>query len=147
MARKQQYTSCVVDDLLIGIKVEALQEVTIGSELTPVPLASPLVSGLLNLRGQVVTAIDLRRCLELRERPSGQRPVHVIMRTEEGSVSLLVDQVGDVLDLDEGTREAAPSTLRGRLRDLITGAYKLDGRLLLVLDTDRALAFSSNPQL
>jgi purine-binding chemotaxis protein CheW len=144
VAGKQQYTSCFVDDLLVGIKVEALQEVTVGSELTPVPLASPLVSGLLNLRGQVVTAIDLRRCLELRDRPSGQRPVHVIMRTEDGSVSLLVDQVGDVLHLDESDCEPAPRTLRGRLRDLITGAYKLDGRLLLVLDTERALAFSTN---
>ena len=142
----QQYTTCVVDDLLVGIKVEALQEVTAGAELTPVPLASSLVSGLLNLRGHVVTAVDLRRCLQLRERPSGQRPVHVIMRTADGAVSLLVDQVGDVFQLDEDDCEPPPSTLDGRLRDLITGAFNLDGRLLLVLDTDRALAFSSHQQ-
>jgi len=141
---KQQYTSCVVDDLLVGIKVEALQEVTSGSEITPVPLASPLVVGLLNLRGQVVTAVDLRRCLELRERPAGERPIHIIMRTDDGSVSLQVDQVGDVFQLDEADRVPPPKTLSGRLRDLITGAYQLDGRLLLVLDTDRALAFSTH---
>ena len=142
----QQYTSCVVGDLLVGIKIEALQEVTAGAELTPVPLASSLVSGLLNLRGHVVTAVDLRRCLQLRERPSGQRPVHVIMRTADGAVSLVVDRVGDVFQLDEDDCEPPPSTLDGRLRDLITGAFKLDGRLLLVLDTDRALAFSSQQQ-
>ena len=142
----QQYTSCVIGDLLVGIKIEALQEVTAGAELTPVPLASSLVSGLLNLRGHVVTAVDLRRCLQLRERPSGQRPVHVIMRTADGAVSLLVDRVGDVFQLDEADCEPPPSTLDGRLRDLITGAFKLDGRLLLVLDTDRALAFSSHQQ-
>jgi purine-binding chemotaxis protein CheW len=146
VAGKQQYSSCFVDDLLVGIKVDSVQEVTAGSELTPVPLASPLVSGLLNLRGQVVTAIDLRRCLELPDRPSGQRPVHVIMRTNDGSVSLLVDQIGDVLQVDEDDFEAPPRTLRGRLRELITGAYKLDGRLLLVLDTNAALAFSTSEQ-
>jgi purine-binding chemotaxis protein CheW len=146
VAGKQQYSSCFVDDLLVGIKAEAVQEVTAGSELTPVPLASPLVSGLLNLRGQVVTAIDLRRCLELRDRPAGQRPVHVIMRTDDGCVSLLVDQVGDVLQVDEDDFEVPPRTLRGRLRELISGAYKLDGRLLLVLDTDRAVAFSTSQQ-
>ena len=146
MAGKQQYSSCFVDDLLVGINVEAVQEVTTGSALTPVPLASPLVSGLLNLRGHIVTAIDLRRCLELPDRPADQRPVHVIMRTDDGCVSLLVDQVGDVLQVDEADFEAAPRTLRGRLRELITGAYKLDGRLLLVLDTDSALAFSTSQQ-
>ena len=146
MAAKQQYSSCVVDDLLVGIKVEAVQEVTTGSALTPVPLASPLVSGLLNLRGHIVTAIDLRRCLELPDRPADQRPVHVIMRTDDGCVSLLVDQVGDVLQVDEADFEVAPRTLRGRLRELITGAYKLDDRLLLVLDTDSALAFSTSQQ-
>jgi purine-binding chemotaxis protein CheW len=142
----QQYTSCVVDHLLVGIRVEALQEVTVGVALTPVPLASPLVAGLLNLRGHVVTAVDLRRCLEMRDRPSSERPVHVIMRTDEGAVSLLVDAVGEVFQLDHDDCEPPPITLRGRLRDLITGAYKLDGRLLLVLDTDKALAFSSSQQ-
>jgi purine-binding chemotaxis protein CheW len=146
VAGTQQYSSFVVDDLLVGIKVEDVQEVTTGSALTPVPQASPLVSGLLNLRGRIVTAIDLRRCLELGDRPADQRPVHVIIRTDDGGVSLLVDQVGDVLQVDEDDFEAAPSTLRGRLRELITGAYKLDGRLLLALDTNAALACSTSEQ-
>ncbi len=144
MGTKQEYSSCFDEDLLVGIKVDAMREVTAGSEVTPVPLSSPLVSGLLNLRGQIVTEIDLRRCLELGDRPANQPPVHVIMWTDEGCVSLLVDQVGEVLQVDDDDFETSPRTLRGRLRELITGAYKLDGRLLLVLDTDRVLACSTS---
>ena len=146
MSGKHQYVSCFVDDLMVGIKVEAVQEVTSGSELTHVPLAAPVVSGLLNLRGQIVTTIDLRRCLHLGGRPADQRPVHLILRTDDGCVGLLVDQVGDVLEVHDDDFEVPPRTLRGVLRELITGAYKLDGRLLLALDTERALAFSSGEQ-
>ncbi len=146
MAGTQQYASCFVDDLMVGIKVEAVQEVTSGSDLTPVPLAPALVSGLLNLRGQILTAIDLRRCLQLGDRPADQRPVHIILRTDDGCVSLLVDRIGDVLEADDDDFEVPPRTLRGRLRELVAGAYKLDGRLLLVLDTERALACSTAEQ-
>ena len=142
----QQYSSCIVDDLLVGIKVEDVQEVTSGSDLTPVPLASPLVSGLMNLRGHIVTAIDLRRCLHLCDRPADERPIHLILRTDDGCVSLLVDQVGDVLDVDDEDFEEPPRTLRGSLRTLITGAYKLDGRLLLALNTGGVLAMCTSEQ-
>lgn len=146
MPGTQQYSSCFVDDVMVGIQVETVQEVTSGSDLTPVPLAPALVSGLLNLRGQILTAIDLRRCLQLGDRPAGQRPVHIILRTDEGRVSLLVDQVGDVLEVNDDDFEVPPRTLRGRLRELISGAYKLDGRLLLVLDTAAVLACSADGQ-
>ena len=144
MAQRRQYAACVVGDLLVGVKVEAVQEVTGGAELTPVPLAPPLVSGLLNLRGHIVTAIDLRRALQVRDRMPAERPVNLILRTDAGSVSLLVDQVGDVVDVDDDDFETSPPTLRGRLRELIAGAYKLDGKLLLVLETDAVLACSSS---
>jgi purine-binding chemotaxis protein CheW len=143
VSEKRQYVSCLVDDVMVGIKVEAVQEVTSGSELTHVPFAPPVVSGLLNLRGQIVTTIDLRRCLQLCCRPADQRPVHLILRTDEGCVGLLVDQVCDVLEVDDDQFEVLPKTLGGSLRELIAGAYKLDGGLLLALDTERALAFSS----
>ncbi len=146
MSDRRQYVSCFVDDLMVGIKVEDVQEVTSGSELTHVPLAPPVVSGLLNLRGHIVTTIDLRGCLQLGSRPADQRPVHLILRSDEGRVGLLVDQVGDVLEVSDDDFEAPPKTLRGSLRELITGAYKLDGGLLLALDTERALAFSSGEQ-
>lgn len=143
MAGVSQYTSCFVGDLLVGIPVEAVQEVTSGAELTPVPLASPLVSGLLNLRGEIVTAIDLRQCLQLSDRPADQRPVNLILRTDDSCVSLLVDQVGDVVELDPAQVEPPPRTVRGRIRELITGVYKLDRRLLLMLDTQSVLACTS----
>ena len=142
MGDRHQYSACHVGDLLVGVRVEAVQEVTSASELTPVPLAPAVVSGLLNLRGQIVTAIDLRRCLLLEDRAADQAPVHLILRTDDG-VSLLVDDVGEVLEVDDDDFEMPPPTLRGRLRELITGAYKLDGRLLLVLDTDSALNIQS----
>src|SRR5580704_9770194 len=126
MAEPILYASCRVGDLLVGIDADAVQEVTAGAELTPVPLASPLVSGLLNLRGQIVTVIDLRRCLQILDRPAGLRPVHVVLRTADGGVSLLVDEVGDVLSLGPETVEETPGMLPGHLRDLIAGAYSLD---------------------
>ena len=140
MGERRQFSTCHVGDLLVGVNVEAVQEVTRGAELTPVPLASPLVSGLLNLRGEIVTAIDLRRCLQVADRPPDRRPVNLILRTAEGCVSLAVDEVGDVLEVDDDDREAPPPTLRGRLRSQVAGAYKLDDRLLLVLDVDSVLA-------
>ena len=132
------YASCRVGDLLIGIDVNAVQEVTAGGALTPVPLASPLVSGLLNLRGQIVTAIDLRRCLRLDDRPAGLRPQHVILQ-DAGGVSLLVDEVGDVIALEPESLVAAPPVLSAQLGDLVAGACDVAGVQLLTLDVDRVL--------
>ena len=137
------YASCRVGHLLVGVKVDAVQEVTAGSALTPVPLASPMVSGLLNLRGSIVTAIDMRRCLQLDERAADQRPVHVILNTADGCMSLLVDEVGDVVEMNADDFEEAPGTLRGRLRELIAGAYKLDGGLLLAMNIDAIVSLST----
>jgi purine-binding chemotaxis protein CheW len=143
MAEPILYASCRVGDLLVGIDASAVQEVTAGAELTPVPLASPLVSGLLNLRGQIVTVIDLRRCLRIRDKPAGLLPVHVILRTADGGVSLLVDEVGDVLSLGPETVEETPRPLPGHLRDVIAGAYALDGAHLLALNIERVLSLAA----
>jgi purine-binding chemotaxis protein CheW len=140
---KRTYASCRVGHLLVGVDVDAVQEVTAGGELTPVPLAPPVVSGLLNLRGQIVTAIDLRRSLHLADRPAGQPAVNLILRADNGSVGLVVDSVGDVLDVHEDDFEEPPGTVCGHLRELITGVYKLDRGLLLVLNTERVMEESS----
>jgi purine-binding chemotaxis protein CheW len=132
----RQYASCFVDDLFFGIPVEKVQEVTDRLDITPVPLAAAAVRGLLNLRGQILTAIDLRRCLQLSERPASDLPVHMILRTDERAVSLLVDRIGGVVVVDDSDFETPPSTLRGRSRELILGAYKIDQGLLLALDSD-----------
>src|SRR5205085_1160144 len=108
-------------------------------EMTRVPLASKVVQGLINLRGQIVTALDMRRRLDLSERPEGELPMNVVVRTDDGPMSLLVDEIGDVLEVDEKAYERPPETLQGVARELICGAYKLKDRLLLVLDTEKAV--------
>ena len=133
------FTSCFVGDLCFGVEVALVQEVTFGGTLTRLPLASRRVSGLLNLRGQIIAVTDLRRCLDLDDRAPGDVPVHLILQTDEGCISLLVDRVGDVVDVDERDFELPPETMRGRARELIRGAYKLDDGLLLALDTTRSL--------
>src|SRR5262245_30399980 len=107
--------------------------------MTRVPLAPAVVRGLINLRGQIVTAIDLRRRLEFAERPADQLPVNVVVRTDDGAVSLLVDEIGDVLQVPETLFERPPETLRGTARELIQGTYKLQDRLLLILDPERTV--------
>lgn len=138
MISAQQYCTFYLDDLFFGVEVEKVQEVIRYQEMTRVPLASPVVSGLINLRGQIVTAIDLRRRLGLPDRPHGRLPMNVVVRCEDGIVSLLADEIGDVQEVAADRFENAPETLRGEARNLLRGAYKLDGQLLMVLDTERA---------
>jgi purine-binding chemotaxis protein CheW len=136
---KRHFSSFFVEDVLFGIPVEKVQEVASSVEMTPVPLAPPKVRGLINLRGQIVTAIDLRSCLQLTERPDGQAPVNIILHTNDGYASLLVDRVGEIVEVDQDDFELSPETLRGPARELIRGAYKLDNKLMHVLDLERAL--------
>jgi purine-binding chemotaxis protein CheW len=139
VAETQWFTSCFVGDLCFGVEVARVQEVTYGSPLTRLPLASSRVSGLLNLRGQIIAVTDLRRCLDLDARGAAEVPVHLILQTDDGCISLLVDRAGDVVDVDEGDFELPPATMRGRARELIRGAYKLGDGLLLALDTTQIL--------
>ncbi|MDQ8162753.1 MAG: chemotaxis protein CheW [Gemmatimonadota bacterium] len=135
MADGTQYCTFWVGSLYLGTDVHRVQEVMRTLEMTPVPLAPPAVRGLINLRGQIVTAIDLRRRLGLPERPDGQEPMNVVMRTDDGAVSLLVDEIGDVIEVNEAAFEPPPDTLKGEARALIKGVYKLNGQLLLILDS------------
>ena len=139
MTGSGQFASFFVNEFLFGIDVAKVQEVVSGAEVTPVPLAPPIVRGLINLRGQIVTAIDLRRCLQLPERPDPQPFVNMIVYADDGCVSLLVDRAGDVLSVEADEFEYPPATLEGRSRELIYGAFKLNGKLLLVLDTDKVV--------
>ena len=140
MADQHQFCTFYVGGHFFGIDVLQVQEIIRYQEMTRVPLAPPVVRGLINLRGQIVTAIDLRRRLELSERPDDQLPVNVVVHTVGGAVSLLVDEIGDVLEVSEAAFERPPETLKGAARELIRGAYKLKDRLLLVLDTERTVS-------
>ena len=136
----KQLATFTVDGRFLGVDVTRVREVLRPQELTHVPLAPPQIAGLINLRGEIVTAFDLRVALERGLRGRDERPMNIVISTEHGPVSMLVDDVSDVLDLDEEAIERPPSTLRGSARDLIVGAYKLDGRLLLELDLDAVIA-------
>jgi purine-binding chemotaxis protein CheW len=140
MSGGRQLSSFVVHDLLFGIDVQEVQEAIRHLEITRVPLCPRLIAGLLNLRGQIITAIDLRVCLDLPERSPVQVPVNLILRTQEGLLSLLVDEIGAVLEPGQDAFELAPSTLRGQLKGFIREIYKMPDRLLLILDTKRLLA-------
>ena len=134
-----QYATFVVEDLFFGIDVLRVQEVLRYQEMTRIPLAPTVAEGLINLRGQIVTALDMRRRLGLAPREPGRLPMNLVVRTEEGPVSLLVDEIGDVLELDPADFESAPDNLTPEARQLVRGVYKLKGRLLLVLDPDQTL--------
>jgi purine-binding chemotaxis protein CheW len=140
----QQFTTFYLDGHLFGIEVYKVQEVIRYQEMTHVPLAPPEIRGLINLRGQIVTAMDLRRRLEMPDRPEGRLPMNVVVRTEDGSVSLLVDEIGDVIEVEDDRFEQPPDTLQGIARSLIRGAYKLEGRLMMVLDTERVVGAAAH---
>src|SRR5262249_50700755 len=113
MPDDHQYCTFFVDGHYFGLDVRKVQEIIRYQEMTSVPLAPPEVRGLINLRGQIVTAIDLRRRLELHERRADELPVNVIVHTDDGAVSLLVDEIGDVLEVSEKAFERPPETLQG----------------------------------
>lgn len=137
-----RFCTFMLDDLYFGVPVTQVQEVIRSNERTRVPLVSSVVNGLMNLRGEIVTTIDLRRRLGLsdREQPSA---MNVVVRTDDGVISILVDEIRDVIEVGHVELEAVPATLAGACRDLVSGIYKLDHALLLVLDVFRLLDMST----
>lgn len=140
MEPTHQLCTFVLDGALFGVDVMRVQEVIRHQEMTRVPLAPPVISGLINLRGQIVTAIDMRPRLGLPPRPADRPPMNVVVRTDDSAVSLLVDEIGDVVEVSEEAFERPPDTMPAAARELVRGVYKLADQLLLLLDTDRAVA-------
>jgi purine-binding chemotaxis protein CheW len=137
---RSQFSTFFVADLFFGVDVLQVQEVLRSQPMTSVPQAPNVIEGLINLRGQIVTAIDMRRRLLLPARPPGcPESMNIVVRTADGTVSLLVDEIGDVLDMDPSTYERPPDNLAAAARDLIRGVYKLKDQLLLVLDEERTV--------
>jgi len=132
-----QFATFFVADLFFGVDVIHVQEVLRFQQMTSVPQAPEVIEGLINLRGQIVTAIDMRRRLRLPPRPEDQSPMNIVVRTADGAVSLLVDEIGDVLDMEAANYEKPPQNLDTAARELFRGVYKLNGRLLLVLDEEQ----------
>jgi purine-binding chemotaxis protein CheW len=135
----RQYATFEVAGQLFGVEVAQVQEVLSFSEYTSVPLAPPAVGGLFNLRGQVIAAVDLRVQLGLARQAMEGPVMNVILRGDDEPVSLLVDRIGEVVDLDEANFEPPPDTLTGPTRKLVVGIFKMDGRLMLALDVNSAV--------
>lgn len=127
-----------------AVDVLDVQEVVRFQSPTRVPLAPAEFEGLINLRGQIVAAIDLRRRLGLAARDPRTSPMNVIVRRGSDVLSLLVDEVGDVVEVHEADFEEPPVTLAGEVREALTGVYKLARGLLLVLDVERVWDLQAN---
>ncbi len=134
MTGQKQYCTLRVADLLLGIEVGEIQEIIRDTSFTPVPMAHPAIRGLINLRGQIVTAIDLRRRAGLASADDGAEYMTMVLGTAEEPLALVVDSVGDVVEVAAEAFEPPPDTLRGEARRMIDGAYKLERELLLVLN-------------
>jgi purine-binding chemotaxis protein CheW len=136
MSTSQQFCTFYLDEQCFGIDVLKVQEIVPQQPMTRVPLAHPMIHGLINLRGQIVTAIDLRCRLELPSLSADVAPVNIVVQTDDGAISLLVDEIGDVIDVTGCQFDRPPETLQGVARELIRGTYLLPDRLLVILDAD-----------
>lgn len=135
----RQFATFHVGGLYFGVDVVKVQEVLAAQPMTSVPQAHGVVRGLINLRGQIVTAIDMRRRLGLEPPAGGEAPMNVVLRSEEGAVSLLVDQIGDVVEVPAQESDAPPPNLAPEWRELIEAVFPMADRLLLVLACERAV--------
>lgn len=137
--RSRQLSTFFLGGLHFAVDVLTVHEVIRDPEVTGVPLSAPVVWGLINRRGQIVTAIDLRRRVGLPERPGDSLPVHLMVRVDGDGVSLVVDEIGDVLEVEEARFDPTPKAVPERVKAVITGTYTIDGHRLLVLDIPRAV--------
>jgi purine-binding chemotaxis protein CheW len=134
---EKQYCTFFVNDLLFGVEVLEVQEIMSQHSVEPVPLSPPTVAGLVNHRGQIVTAIDMRRRLGFPAADRTQRSMMLIAHANEETFGLLVDKIGDVLSVNSQDFEPAPETVTGEAKELVLGAYKLPDRLILPLRLDK----------
>ena len=134
-----EYVTALIGGQLFGLPILRVQDVFAPELLTAVPLSPPEVAGVLNLRGRIVTLIDMRCRLGLGSRENGQQSMAIGVESRGESYGLLIDSVGEVLKLDNQSWEPNPSNLDARLASVSTGIYRLDSQLLMVLDVDRVL--------
>lgn len=134
-----EYVTATVSGQLFGLPILRVQDVFVPERLTHVPLAPPEIAGVLNLRGRIVTVIDLRMRLGLDRQRDGERRMAIGVESNGESYGLLIDGVGEVLKLDDDAMEPNPINLDPRLAAVSTGIHRLDGALLMVLDLGRVL--------
>jgi purine-binding chemotaxis protein CheW len=134
------YCTFSLDEHLFGMDVTYVQEVLRRAEVTRVPLAPSIVAGVTSLRGQIVTVVEGRRLMALSEREPTSTPAHLVLKTPKGMVSLLVDDVGDVLSPPESSFEPLPEHVLPEVRGLLSSVSKLENSLLLLIDTEQMFA-------
>jgi purine-binding chemotaxis protein CheW len=136
---QNEYVTAMIGGQLFGLPIQGVQDVFLPERITRVPMAPPEIAGVLNLRGRIVTLIDMRCRLGLGERTDGGVSMAIGVEARGESYGLLIDSVGEVLKLDADTREPNPINLDPRLTRVSAGIHRLDGQLLLVVDIDRVL--------
>lgn len=136
---QNQYVSFWLDDQLLGVPVSSVQEVLNPQAIARTPRARPEIAGLLNLRGQIVTAVNLRRRMGLPDRSGGGGSMNVVIRHAGESYSLLVDEVGDVINVSSETMAPVPHTLDAHWKSVTAGVFRLEERLFIILNVDAVL--------
>jgi purine-binding chemotaxis protein CheW len=139
-----EYVTFTTGGQLFGVPIGRVQEVFRPGRITRVPLAGPQIAGVLNLRGRIVTVVDMRSRLSLQARDGGEPPMAIGIESRGESFGLLVDALGEVLKLADGEREANPVNLDRKLARVSAGVYRLDDQLLVVLDVERVLDLAAN---
>jgi purine-binding chemotaxis protein CheW len=134
-----EYVTTMIGGQLFGLPISRVQDVFMPERLTRVPLSSGDVAGVLNLRGRIVTAIDMRARLGLPKNDNGKPPMAVGVDLRGESYGLLIDSIGEVLKLSDESREVNPVNLDPRMAKMSAGVHRLDGQLMVVLDVDRIL--------
>ena len=140
----KEYVTAMIGGQLFGLPILRVQDVFVPERLTRVPLAPPEVAGVLNLRGRIVTLIDMRSLLGLERRQGREQPMAIGVERAGESYGLLVDSVGEVLKLGDAAREPNPVNLDPRLARVSAGIHRLEGQLLIVVDVDRVLDSGEN---
>ncbi len=135
----REYVTAMIGGQLFGLPILRVQDVFIPERLTRVPLAPPEIAGVLNLRGRIVTLIDMRRCLGLEQRADAGQPMAIGVERSGESYGLVIDSIGEVLELDDAAREPNPVNLDPRLARVSAGIHRLQGELLMLVDVDRVL--------
>ncbi|HUN63378.1 MAG TPA: chemotaxis protein CheW [Candidatus Sulfotelmatobacter sp.] len=144
MATSQKYSTFYLNGICFGVPIERVQEVLEFQEITPIPLSPAVLPGIINLRGQIITTIDLKTRLELTESEAQGQPMMIVLRTGEGPMNLIVDKIGSVVDVDPALFEKPTETLKTGVRAVTTHVCKLEGRLLLVLDTEKVIQLQAD---
>jgi purine-binding chemotaxis protein CheW len=134
-----EYVTAMIGGQLFGLPIRRVQDVFTPERLTRVPMAPPEIAGVLNLRGRIVTLVDMRNRLGLSQRTDDASPMAIGVESRGESYGLLIDNLGEVLKLDDGKREPNPVNLDEALARVSAGVHRLDGQLLIVIEVDRIL--------